>query len=334
LIILGFTGGLLHVLNHSLFKSLLFFSAGSVYKTYHTRNVEELGGVIHKMPGTAFLFMTGALAICGLPPLNGFISEVLIYLGLFMGLSAGSAYQSITFILAVISLALIGGLAIFCFTKAFGVVFLGSPRKEITNPVSEVGSGMLFPQYLIAGLMALIGLFPMIFIDPLTNFICIQFHLASLPFLTSMTGIFTKISLVSLILILLIAAILTIRKLMLKNRQVAYGPTWGCGYTAGSARQQYTGTSYAGNFAEIAQPFLQSKEEFRTIPEEEIFPGKRSFELHPRDIFRSAINKAVDFSMLALKKIARLQTGNIQHYILYAFIYILVIFVLFYLKIL
>jgi len=334
LIILGFTGGLLHVLNHSLFKSLLFFSAGSVYKTYHTRNVEELGGVIHKMPGTAFLFLTGALAICGLPPLNGFISEVLIYLGLFMGLSAGSAYQSITFILAVISLALIGGLAIFCFTKAFGVVFLGSPRKEITNPVSEAGSGMLFPQYLIAGLMALIGLFPMIFIDPLTNFICMQFHLASLPILASMTGIFTKISLISLILILLIIAILAIRKRLLKSRQVEYGPTWGCGYTAGSAHQQYTGTSYAGNFAEIAQPFLQSKEEFRSIPEEEIFPGKRSFELHPRDIFRSAINRTVDFSMLALKKIARLQTGNIQHYILYAFIYILVIFVLFYLKVL
>jgi len=331
---LGFAGGLLHVLNHSLFKSLLFYSAGSVYQSYHTRNIEQLGGVIHKMPGTAFLFLTGALAICGLPPLNGFISELLIYIGLFKGLSAGSAYQSITIILAVISLALIGGLAIFCFTKAFGVVFLGSPRKEIHHPVTEVGTGMLFPQYLIAGLMVLIGFLPMVFLKPLTNLICVEFHLAPMHLLESWTGIFTKISLLSILLIILVIVLLLFRQFLMKGRKGEYGPTWGCGYTAGTARQQYTGTSYANNFAEIAQPFLQSKEEYHAIMEEEVFPGKRSFELRPSDIFRSALNKMAGFSMLVLKKIARLQTGNIQHYILYAFIFILIIFALLYLNVL
>jgi NADH:ubiquinone oxidoreductase subunit 5 (subunit L)/multisubunit Na+/H+ antiporter MnhA subunit len=329
---LGFSGGLLHVLNHSLFKSLLFYCAGSVYQEYHTRNIEQLGGVIHKMPVTAGLFLTGALAICGLPPLNGFISEVLIYLGLFMGLSAGGVYQSITFLFSIISLVLIGGLAIFCFTKAFGVVFLGSSRTEIKHPVAEVGAGMRLPQYMIAGLMVSIGLLPMVFLNPLSNLLSVNFHITVLPSLKSISMVLTKISLISIVLIILVSLLLFIRRLILNGRKVISGPTWGCGYTAGTVRQQYTGTSYAGNFAELAQPILQSKVEYNPINEEEIFPPPRSFSMHPGDIFRSAINKIIDFIMLVLKKIARLQTGNIQHYILYAFIFILVIFLLLYLN--
>jgi formate hydrogenlyase subunit 3/multisubunit Na+/H+ antiporter MnhD subunit len=331
---LGFSGGLLHVLNHSLFKSLLFYCAGSVYQTYHTRNIEQLGGVIHKMPATAGLFLTGALAICGLPPLNGFISEVLIYLGLFMGLSAGSVYQSITFLFSIISLVLIGGLAIFCFTKAFGVVFLGSSRTEIKHPVAEVEAGMLLPQYLIAGLIVSIGLLPMVFLNPLSNLLSVNFHIAVLPSLKSITMVLTKISLISIVLSILVSLILFVRRLILNGRKVVSGPTWGCGYTAGTARQQYTGTSYANNFAELAQPVLQSKMEYIPINEEEIFPSTRTFSMHPVDIFRLSINKIIDFIMLILKKIARLQTGNIQHYILYAFIFILVIFLLLYLNLL
>ncbi|MCX6288082.1 MAG: proton-conducting transporter membrane subunit [Bacteroidetes bacterium] len=332
LVLLGFSGGLLHVLNHSLFKSLLFFSSGSVYKIFHTGNLDQLGGVIHKMPRTSILFLFGAFAICGLPPLNGFISEVLIYLGLFNGLSTGSVYQSITLLLALIALTLIGGLAVFCFTKAFGVVFLGSPRKETQDGVAEVSSGMLFPQYLIAGMILLIGLLPMIFLNPLINLISVEFHLSPLPVLISLTGIFTKISLISLFLIILVSLLMIIRYLLLKSRKVEYGPTWGCGSLNTNSRQQYTGTSFADNFIEIAQPVLQSKEEYRSIREDEIFPSKRSFNMHPSDIVHSALNKATDFTMLVLKKLARLQTGNIRHYVLYAFIFILVIFVLLYLK--
>ncbi|MCX6280719.1 MAG: proton-conducting transporter membrane subunit [Bacteroidetes bacterium] len=333
LTLLGFSGALLHVLNHSLFKSLLFFSTGSVYKAFHTLNIDQLGGVIHKMPKTAALFLIGAVAICGLPPLNGFISEVLIYIGLFKGLSAGSAYLSITLLLALVSLTLIGGLAIFCFSKAFGIVFLGSPRTEIKHPVSEAEFGMLFPQYLIAGLIVVIGLLPMIFLNPLINLISTEFHLEPLPIMGSLSGVFTKISLISIILIIMISVLMFVRHFLLKSRTVEYGPTWGCGSMNTSARQQYTGTSYADNFLEIAQPVLRSKVEYRPIHDDEIFPSHRSFSIHPFDIFRSILNKLTDFTMLVLKKLARLQTGNIRHYILYAFIFILLIFALLYLKI-
>ena len=131
----------------------------------------------------------------------------------------------------------------------------------------------------------------------------------------------------------LILVLVFIRYLILKSRVIEKGPTWGCGYTAGNSRQQYTGTSYADAVAGLADPILNTQKEDRLIEEEEIFPGKRSFATHPSDIFRLGLNRLVDFMMLILKKLARLQTGNIQHYILYAFLFIILIFILLYLKI-
>ena len=334
LIILGFSGGLLHVLNHSLFKSLLFFSAGSVYKTYHTRSIDQLGGVIHKMPKTAALFLIASIAICGLPPLNGFISEILIYTGLFKGLAAGFFYQSIIMLLALIALALIGGLAVFCFTKVFGVVFLGKNRYPLPEDAKEVNVGMLLPQALIALFILMIGLFPVFFIQPLIALITTKFHVAVDSNITKITSNFAHINLIGFILLSLIVILFYLRSVMMKKKTVHFGPTWGCGYTAGTERQQYTGTSYAANFSELAAPILQTQKKYSPILENEIFPAQRIFETHPQDIFRTGLNKLVNFVMMIMKRLARLQTGNIQHYILYAFVFILLIFVLLYLNIL
>ena len=329
----GFVGGLMHVLNHSLFKSLLFFSAGSVYKNYHTKNIESLGGVIHKMPKTASLFLVGSIAICGLPPLNGFISEILIYCGLFKGLSHSFFYNSIAMMLGIISLVLIGGLAVFCFTKAFSVVFLGVEREKHSSEIAEVENGMLFPQLLIAILIFVIGLFPWFFIKPLTIIVSSQFHINIDNNIILITNSLGKISFIGLILIALIVGLYFLRKNILNKRVVVYGPTWGCGYTAGSEKQQYTGTSYANNFREIAKPFFLIHKDYKKIHEDDIFPTERNFATHPDDIFKQAINKIIDFCMMILKKLARLQTGSVQHYILYAFLFILVILVLLFMKI-
>jgi len=332
LVVLGFGGGLLHVLNHSLFKSLLFFSAGSVYKRFHTRNIEDLGGIIHQMPKTATFFLIGSVAICGLPPLNGFISEILIYAGLFRGLSAGGFNQSVALLLAIIALALIGGLAIFCFTKAFSVVFLGSPRKMHPG-VKEVDGGMLFPQAILALLIIAIGLFPVMFVNLILHMLSTMFSM-SYPDLSPITGMLTKIGLLSFILIAVVLVLFYVRYLVQKKRIIQQGPTWGCGYTAVDARQQYTGSSYAGVINELADPLLHSHTDYRPIAEEEFFPSPRKFETHPVDVFGKGLSIITDFLMLILKKLARLQTGYIQHYILYAFVYILIIFVLLYLKLL
>ncbi|MEI7500112.1 MAG: proton-conducting transporter membrane subunit [Bacteroidota bacterium] len=334
LTILGFGGGLFHVLNHSLFKSLLFYGAGSVYKATHTRNIEKMGGLIHTMPRTAALFLFGSVAICALPPLNGFISEILIYYGLFAGLQASSVFQSMSMLMTILALALIGGLAIFGFSRAFGMTFLGTSRSDIHVEEDAVTPEMLFPKLLIASVILLVGLAPMLFLSPLMEMIGTQFHLNPEPVVAPLANAFSNISLIGIILILIISAFLIIRKKVLKPEKVKYGPVWGCGYTAATARQQYTATSYAANFAELADPVLHEKVEYREIHEEDIFPARRSFILRPADFFMSALNKITDYSMLALKKIARLQTGNIQHYILYAFIFMLIIFVLMYLNVL
>ncbi len=334
LVILGFGGGLLHVLNHSLFKSLLFYSAGSVYKATHTRDIARLGGLIHKMPRTAGLFLFGSAAICALPPLNGFISEILIYYGLFAGLQATSVFQTMSMLMTILALALIGGLALFGFSKATGLTFLGTQRTNIHMDENAVTPAMLFPKLFIAAMILLVGLSPMLFLSPIMGMIGSQFHVNPLPVVVPLIHALSKISLVGIILVITAIALMMVRKHVVKPKEIVYGPTWGCGYTAGTARQQYTPGSFSANFAELADPLLHANPEYRQISEEDIFPGKRSFSLRPVDFFSSWTKKILDYAMLALKNIARLQTGNIQHYILYAFVFMLLIFTLLYMKLL
>ncbi|MCE5346606.1 MAG: NADH-quinone oxidoreductase subunit E [Bacteroidales bacterium] len=333
--LLGFSGGLLHVLNHSLFKSLLFFNAGSVYHAIHTRNIEQMGGLIKKMPYTAILFLIGSLAICGLPPFNGFISEYLIYIGMFKSLSVTNLYQSIIILGSIVGLSLIGGLAIFCFTKAFGIVFLGEPRSEKAKTAKEVSRDMIIPQYITIAFIVIIGLASVLFVKPVFNIISQTF---SLPDITNVTNAFVsnlvQISLLCGIFVITVVALLVYRHYHLKSRKVSYGPTWGCGYTAGTSKQEYTATSYAYNYNHIAKPVLQTKKIMKDIREDEIFPDERTFKSHSDDIFKKLfIDKPVDWISDLLKKIAVMQTGQIQHYILYAFVYLLLVFLLTYFNI-
>jgi hypothetical protein len=158
-----------------------------------------------------------------------------------------------------------------------------------------------------------------------------QFQLSPDEGFTGISGLFMKISLFSGILVAMVAGIYFAGRILQRNRSRRYGPTWGCGYTAGNARQQYTSTSFAANFTELADPLLRSEDRYNPITGEEIFPGERTFERHPQDLFSKWLNRFAGLNMLVLKKLARLQTGNIRHYILYAFIFILVIFMLLYL---
>jgi formate hydrogenlyase subunit 3/multisubunit Na+/H+ antiporter MnhD subunit len=330
--LLGFSGGLLHVMNHSLFKSLLFFNAGSVYQATHTRNIEQLGGLMKKMPYTAIFFLIGSLAICGLPPFNGFISEYLIYMGMFKSLSASNLYQSIVILSSIVGLALIGGLAIFCFTKAFGIVFLGEPRSEKASMAKEVSRVMIFPQFITVAFIILIGLASILFVKPVFNIISQAFRLHDMTLIAnSSVNNLTQISILSGIFVITIVILLVYRHFYLKMKQIDIGPTWGCGYTAGTSKQQYTATSYTYNYNHLAKPLLQTKKIMDDIRDDEIFPGKRTFESHSDDIFKKLlIDKPIDWFSSLLKKIAVMQTGQIQHYILYAFVYMLIVFLLTY----
>jgi len=329
LAILGFAGGLLHILNHSLFKSLLFFNAGSVYHAVHTRNMEQTGGLMKRMPWTALLFLTGSLAICGLPPFNGFISEYLIYMGMITSLSGATLMHSILIVGSIVGLSLIGGLAVFAFTRVFGVVFLGQPRSGQAGHASEAGRSMLMPQLLTVALILFIGLASPLVVKPVFGIAGSVLNIEAQPLVTgAFTSNLSEISLAGGIFVITLGALLLYRKYHLSRRTVERGPTWGCGYTAPTSKQQYTATSYAYNYNHIAKPVLQTRKEIDEIGPEEVFPRKRKFVQHSDDLFRrNLVDRPVDFVSGLLKRIAVMQTGQIRHYILYAFVFML--FVLF-----
>jgi NADH:ubiquinone oxidoreductase subunit 5 (subunit L)/multisubunit Na+/H+ antiporter MnhA subunit len=294
-----------------------------------------MGGLMKKMPYTAVLFLIGSLAICGLPPFNGFISEYLIYIGMFKSLSVASLYQSILILGTIVGLSLIGGLAIFCFTKAFGIVFLGQPRSEKAKMAKEVSNEMIFPQYITIAFIVIIGLASVFFVKPVFIIITQMFNLPDIKLIAS-TSInnLTQISLLCGVFVITVVILLVYRQYHLKSRQIVYGPTWGCGYSSGTSKQQYTATSYAYNYNHIAKPVLQTKKIMKDIREDEIFPDARKFESYSDDIYKKLlIDKPIDWFSDLLKKIAVMQTGKIQHYILYAFVYMLLVFLLTYFNI-
>ena len=155
---LGFAGGLLHVVNHALFKGLLFMGAGSVAHGAHTREIDHLGGLLKRMPWTAGTFLVGAVAISGLPPFNGFVSEFLIYIGSFKGATSMKGGIAVALFAVIGGLALIGGLATACFTKAFGMVFLGEARSEEPRHARESEGSMLAPMAILAAGCFAVGL--------------------------------------------------------------------------------------------------------------------------------------------------------------------------------
>jgi len=332
LTVLGFAGALLHVLNHSLFKSLLFYTAGSVYQQTHTRNIEKLGGLIKKMPKTALFFLLGALAICGLPPFNGFISEFLIYSGIFKSLHSGTLFTDVILLFSFIGLAIIGGLAVFCFTKVFSIIFLGSARTEKVNKAQEVESSMLVSDYLIGFMIIAIGLFPALFIKPLGAVVA-QFS-GDVAALQSIIPVMNNISISSCVFFAFIGIIWMLRAWQQKRQPVKQEATWGCGYTgANPALHQYSATSYADNIVQLTNQIVNIKKEFKKIDEEEIFPQERVFETHSGDLFEEHLMKKPAHRILYyFKRAAVFQTGKIQHYLLYALVFLIVIFLLTLLK--
>jgi NADH:ubiquinone oxidoreductase subunit 5 (subunit L)/multisubunit Na+/H+ antiporter MnhA subunit len=282
------------------------------------------------MPYTSFLFLVGSLAICGLPPFNGFISEYLIYLGMFKSLSATSLYQSVLILGSITALSLIGGLAVFCFTKAFGIAFLGEARSDKSFSAAEVRREMILPQFISVSLIILIGIASPWFVKPVFKIVSSGFALPGDDLVASSSVInLSGISLVSGVFVLTVVALLLFRYFHLRSKVVSFGTTWGCGYTAPGPKQQYTATSYSYSYNHLAKPLLQTKKMMDEIREDEIFPAPRTFKSHAEDILRIVlINKPIDLITGLLKKIAVMQTGRIQDYILYAFVFLLLVLLL------
>lgn len=322
--ILGFSGALMHTLNHSLFKSLLFYGAGNIYQATHSMNIERFGGLIKKMPHTAFLFLIAALAICGLPPFNGFVSEFLIYIGLIGGLEQTDFAYILPSVFAILGLALIGGLAMLCFTKAFGIVFLGSPRVKFEHEVKESNKAKIIPMYFVVSLIVIIGVFPKMFIQSLSSIATQLTGYSSIFKVSHFTSVIDKtevIGRVSIAVILLSALIYYIRNKISNKQQTTTGETWGCGYVAPSEKMQYTASSYVKSYSELANPMLSIKKTKKNI--EQIFPNELKHETHPNDKIENLIHSLIQRIRYFLDKFLFLQNGKLQSYILYGMIFIM-----------
>ncbi len=327
LAIAGFAGGLLHILNHSLFKSLLFYGAGSVYQKTGTLNIEKLGGLIKKMPKTAILFLIPALAICGLPPFNGFISEFLIYSGLFKGLQTQSFAFSLFIITAIFALVLTGGLAFLCFTKAFGIVFLGNPRSRYPEEPDEISFGMLLPKYLISALIIAIGLFPKYFLQLLKSPVALfipDINNSASGYFTAQTDLLSNIGFAGFIFLGITIAVYYAKIYFEKKKATSVSPTWGCGYIAPDSKMQYTASSFVKPYSNLVEPLLILHKSDVVI--DEVFPGKKEYSSHTYDKLEFyLIDKVLKNIKKLLSKLNFLQNGRLQMYILYGLIFILFI---------
>jgi len=326
--VLGFGGGILHVMNHSLFKSLLFYSAGSVYLRTHSREIDKLGGLIKKMPHTAILFLVASIAICGLPPFNGFVSEFIIYNGFTESMISSSIGLKILMMFSMLSLVVIGGLAVFCFTKAFGIVFLGSGRHIKTDIVTEVKWYTLFPQYLILIAIVAIGVVPGLFTGLFFKLAGLYTHSILLTPVTTVLNI-TSISWFALLFIGITLLMYFIKALFTRNKIIEQGPTWGCAYTGNADKLQYTASSYAENYSHDMDNLLNQKTEYKPITTEEIFPAVRTYKTHSESLAEEKLFLRIIRSMQKLlNRLAFVQTGKTQHYIMYMFVLLIALILL------
>jgi len=304
---LGFGGALLHTLNHALFKGLLFLGTGAVAHGTGTRRLDQLGGVLRRMPVTGALFLLGAAAIAALPPLNGFAGEFLLYLAAYQA-GTGSAGGLVMLGLAVIAaLALVGGLVAATFAKAAGIVFLGEPRSEHVAHAHEPGWAMRGPMLVLAAGCVGVGLGAPWVLRALGPVIGSVGDGAGAD-MASAAGWLTAIVWAGVALMLVTVALVFLRRTLLTGRMVTVSETWGCGYTHPTARMQYTGSSFAQPLTELFAPLLRTRRHWlrETLTTETPDVASEGF-------FRPVF----DGVEIALGRLRWLQHGRIQVYVLY-----------------
>ena len=250
---LALTAGLLHVLNHSLFKSLLFFGAGAVLTATGERDMEHLGGLIHRMPQTAFVFLVGCAAISALPPLNGFVSEWLTFQAILISPQLPS--WGLKFLVPAVGalLALSAALAAACFVKAFGVTFLGRPRTEAAKAAHETDRCSLAAMFFLAALCLVAGIVPGLFIDALAPVVKgllgdrmpAQTGVEWLSIVPIAEGRSSYNGLLVFLFMAISGGLAAFAIHRLASDRLRRGPAWDCGYPDPNPATQYTASSFA-----------------------------------------------------------------------------------------
>jgi hydrogenase-4 component B len=328
LAVLGFSGGLYHTLNHATFKGLLFLGAGAVLHATHTRNMEELGGLIKRMPWTALFFLIGAAAISALPPLNGFVSEWLVFQALLGGFNIPVPEVAVLMPVAVGMLALTSGLAAACFVKAFGITFLAIPRSPEAEHAHEAPLSMRSGMALLALACVGLGLAPFVVMPALAQALT---GLGGLP--DSQPAFTLNVSMqpptafgqISLILIavgllLILGLILVVMRILRVNRRLRMGDTWGCGRIGQTPRMEYTATAFAEPlrrvFAELYRPTRELTIDFKS--ESKYFVQSIEYKSEITPLFERLIyDPFLRLVRFVAQQVRRLQAGSLHLYLVY-----------------
>lgn len=316
-VVLGLAGCLLHTWNHGLFKSLLFLSAGSVVHSAHTREIDHLGGLAKTMPWTAAMFLVGAVAICGLPPLNGFVSELLVYLGLLGTMTTGGTLGSAV-VIAVPTLAMTGALAVACFVKVYGAVFLGTARTATAAGAQESPFSMRGPMVILAGCCVIIGLAP-VGLSPILDRVIASWQQEPDVALMSLRSV-SPLGAVSVMSMALAALIIVLTLGLRFRRRVPHAAgTWDCGYAQPTRRMQYTASSFAQMIVALWGWVLRPHGQRPHI--EGLFPRSSKMHSHVDDL---VLDRALVPAGRRVEQwcgwFRRFQQGMSQHYVLYILI--------------
>lgn len=317
LVVCGLAGAFIHIVNHGLFKSLLFLGSGVLIHGTGTREIDRMGGLARRMPVTSPLFLVGSLAICGLPPLNGFVGEFFLYIG---AITDGIVAPLPLAALVAPVLALVGGLAVLTFVKLFGIVFLGSPRSAESAHGHEASAVMTGPMMLLAGGCLFAGMAPVLLVRlvaPVVGFY------AGLP-PQEIAQVMGQIPLVALtcanvLLLVVILAVGAAYRRRLRTSPRSQGSTWGCGYLEPTPRMQYTGTS----FSEMAVSLLGSivaPDRRRPTLDTPIPPADARFSYETTETVLDRILIPV-FQVVgtAFSYLRKVQHGQLHIYVLYIF---------------
>ena len=323
----GMCGALLHMVNHSLFKTMLFFSAGNIYSKMHTTAMNQMGGLAKHMPITAILMLFATVAICALPPLNGFVSELLIYIGMFNGVSNG--YEVLYSVTGIIVLSLIGGIVVLAFTKLYSVVFLGSPRSHHVAESTEVDSLRIVAMSIPAAFILIIGLAPQYIIIPIAHVAEEVTNSVNTIAVEHFAPTLESLSYVSIAFILVVTLLFFIKRRAQRNRTIAEGPTWGCGFTAVNTRMQYTGESFSEGLENIGKPLMKNTVDGRAVDKDEIFPLPHRYRIRHKDKVDSLLGRWWVQMMHRINEyVMRLRTGKVNNYITFALLFFVVVLIL------
>jgi hydrogenase-4 component B len=319
LAVIGFAAGFIHVVNHCIFKGLLFLGAGAVQHAAHTLDLEELGGLLKPMKWTGTAFLIGSAAIVGLPPLNGFVSEFLLLTSGFVAVAHPLAAIATAGLIVIVVMGLISGLAAACFAKAFGIVFLGSPRSAEAAEAHEAARPMTAAMAFLAALCIVIGLAAPAVVAASAGVVATATGMsvgAVADQLAIVTRALTGTVIVFAILIVFGALAWGLRARRPAGAAIPRRPVWGCGYLFPSPRMQYTASSFAQPLVTQFHLFVRNREAL--VPPKGYFPVASSYSSDSGDPFLRLLFAPTFrwFDRMATR-LKLIQHGHIHVYVLY-----------------